>query len=40
MKNLLNRAYPQSIAYSAASSTAYSAVNDPRTLTLSVRYDL
>ncbi|MBX8493740.1 TonB-dependent receptor [Pseudomonas cichorii] len=40
VKNLLNRAYPQSIAYSAASSTAYYAVNDPRTLTLSVRYDL
>ncbi|MFD2644347.1 TonB-dependent receptor [Pseudomonas japonica] len=40
VKNLLNRAYPQSIAYSAASSTAYYSVNDPRTITLSVRYDL
>lgn len=40
VKNILNRAYPQSIAYSAASSTAYYSVNDPRTVTLSVRYDL
>lgn len=40
VKNLLNRAYPQSIAYSAASSTAYYSVNDPRTVVLSVRYEL
>ncbi|MFP3368349.1 TonB-dependent receptor [Pseudomonas sp. SIMBA_068] len=40
VKNLLDRAYPQSIAYSAASRTAYYSVNDPRTVLLSVRYEL
>lgn len=40
VKNLLDRAYPQSVAYSAASRTAYYSVNDPRTVLLSVRYDL
>ena len=40
VKNLLDRAYPQNVAYSAASSTAYYAINDPRTVLLTVRYDL
>ncbi|MCW2292490.1 iron complex outermembrane receptor protein [Pseudomonas sp. BIGb0408] len=40
VQNLLDRAYPQSVAYSAASRTAYYSVNDPRTVLLSVRYDL
>ncbi len=40
VKNLLDRAYPQSVANSAASRTAYYSVNDPRTVLLSVRYDL
>jgi iron complex outermembrane receptor protein len=40
VKNLLNRAYPQSITYSAASRSNYYSVNDPRTVTLSLRYDL
>ncbi|WP_440786066.1 hypothetical protein [Pseudomonas sp. 22526] len=37
---LLDRAYPQSVGYVPASGARYYAVNDPRTLLLSVRYDL
>ncbi|TBV04181.1 TonB-dependent receptor [Stutzerimonas kirkiae] len=40
VKNLLDRAYPQTVAYSAASNTSHYAFNDPRTVLLSVRYDL
>ena len=40
VKNLLDRAYPQSVGYVPSSGARYYAVNDPRTLLLSVRYDL
>lgn len=40
VKNLLDRAYPQSVGYVPASGARYYSVNDPRTLLLSVRYDL
>ncbi len=40
VKNLLDRAYPQSVGYVPSSGAAYYSVNDPRTVLLSVRYDL
>jgi iron complex outermembrane receptor protein len=40
VKNLLDRAYPQSVGYIPSSGARYYSVNDPRTLLLSVRYDL
>ncbi|AZC95927.1 TonB-dependent receptor [Pseudomonas chlororaphis] len=40
VKNLLDRAYPQSVGYVPSSGARYYSVNDPRTLLLSVRYDL
>ncbi|MGE1155167.1 TonB-dependent receptor [Pseudomonas kitaguniensis] len=39
VKNILNRAYPQNIAYSASSNISHYVLNDPRTLLVSVRYD-
>jgi iron complex outermembrane receptor protein len=38
--NLLNRAYPQTISYSAASGTNNYSLNPPRTVLLTVRYDI
>ncbi|MDE1164825.1 MAG: TonB-dependent receptor [Pseudomonas sp.] len=40
VKNLLDRAYPQSVGYIPSSGQQYYSINDPRTVTLSVRYDL
>jgi iron complex outermembrane receptor protein len=40
VKNLLNRSYPQNATYSAQTAQNYYVINDPRTLLLSVRYDL
>lgn len=40
VKNLLDRAYPQSVGYIPSSGAQYYSVNDPRTFLLSVRYDL
>jgi len=40
VKNLLNRAYPQAVGYIPSSGQRYYSINDPRTLSLSVRYDL
>src|SRR5476649_626603 len=40
VKNLLNRAYPQAVGYIPSSGERYYSINDPRTLSLSVRYDL
>lgn len=40
VKNILDRAYPQGVSYSAASNTSHYVINDPRTVLLSVRYDL
>ncbi|WP_256737624.1 TonB-dependent receptor [Pseudomonas sp. dw_358] len=40
VKNLLDRAYPQSVGYIPSSGQRYYSINDPRTVLLSVRYDL
>lgn len=40
VKNLLDRAYPQSVGYVPSSGARYYSINDPRTVLLSVRYDL
>ncbi|MFS2159470.1 TonB-dependent receptor [Pseudomonas sp. Pseusp122] len=40
VKNLLDRAYPQSVGYIPSSGQRYYSINDPRTLLLTVRYDL
>lgn len=40
VQNLLNRAYPQTISYSAASGTNNYSLNQPRTVVLSLRYDI
>jgi iron complex outermembrane receptor protein len=40
VKNLLDRAYPQSVGYVPSSGARFYSINDPRTLLLSVRYDL
>jgi len=40
VKNLLDRAYPQPVGYVPSSGARYYSINDPRTVLLSVRYDL
>jgi outer membrane receptor protein involved in Fe transport len=40
VKNLLDRAYPQSVGYVPSSGARVYSINNPRTLLLSMRYDL